>query len=279
MSWFSKTSYDGLGVSSMDDYRIPRQLLFGELPQGIPRKHFSLRLPWGNVGHSKIPPLPPKAAEGMAHPHRKGNCRLWGRIVVPTWETFVRVGRQQTPSLFIRLLPYEEELWKPRLAVLEGILSPVNHYGLYQGWRRIWGMKYNWKGHKDRNSRQEQNKEEWASSVGSCPKTQTLTSPPHEGEPAGTWEGSCSKGTTIKSIPVLTVNGHAHPKVDSRVTWNSQQMRCAALSSSAKNDGRLGRLNKLCAARTDRLTAFPAVRMSVYLTVPQPAWLEFSRLG
>ena len=32
---------------------------------------------------------------------------------------------------------------------------------------RIYGMKYIWKGHKDRN-RQEQNKKEWASSVGLC---------------------------------------------------------------------------------------------------------------
>ena len=48
----------------------------------------------------------------------------------------------------------------------------------------IYEMKYSWKGHKDRNRRQEQNKKEWASSVGLCQKKKTATSPPCEGEPA-----------------------------------------------------------------------------------------------
>ena len=49
-------------------------------------------------------------------------------------------------------------------------------------------MKYSWKGRKDKNRRQEQNKTEWASSVGLCQNTQTLTSPPRGGEPTGTFE-------------------------------------------------------------------------------------------
>ena len=39
---------------------------------------------------------------------------------------------------------------------------------------------------KHRHRRQEQNKKVWASSAGLCQKARTLTSPPREGEPAGT---------------------------------------------------------------------------------------------
>ena len=48
-------------------------------------------------------------------------------------------------------------------------------------------MKYSRKGHKDRNRHKNRiKKKEWASSVGSCHRTGTATSPLREGEPAGT---------------------------------------------------------------------------------------------
>ena len=62
-------------------------------------------------------------------------------------------------------------------------------------------MKYSWKGREDRNRRQEQNKKEWASSVSLCQKTQTLTSSPHEAEPARTMKIAFS----IKTKLTLTI--------------------------------------------------------------------------
>ena len=64
-------------------------------------------------------------------------------------------------------------------------------------------MKYSSKGWKDRNRSQEQNKKEWASSVGLSQKS--LTSPPCEGEPARTLhEHSVHKDTTHFDDPVFT---------------------------------------------------------------------------
>ena len=44
--------------------------------------------------------------------------------------------------------------------------------------RSIYKMKYSWKGHKDRNKTQEQNKKEWASSV-NLPQRHNLQHPHH----------------------------------------------------------------------------------------------------
>ena len=53
------------------------------------------------------------------------------------------------------------------------------------------------KGAKRHKQTQEQNKKEWASLAGLCQKTQTVASPPREGEPAGTGVGLlCKRGTS-----------------------------------------------------------------------------------
>ena len=68
---------------------------------------------------------------------------------------------------------------------------------------RIYGMKYSWKGHKDRNTTQEQNKKEWARSVGLCQKPETATSPPREGEPTGTLCASCMGAWRVRALFVV----------------------------------------------------------------------------
>ena len=72
---------------------------------------------------------------------------------------------------------------------------------------RIYGIKYSWKGHKDRNRHKNRMKKEWASSVGLC-QTSTITSPPREGEPAGTPVEYTSKTNThsvVKNLRFLVV--------------------------------------------------------------------------
>ena len=53
--------------------------------------------------------------------------------------------------------------------------------------RRIYGMKYSWKSHKDTRNRQKNRKKKGVGKLGwFISKTSTATAPPREGEPAGT---------------------------------------------------------------------------------------------
>lgn len=52
--------------------------------------------------------------------------------------------------------------------------------------RRIYGVKYSWNGRADRYRHQQQIKMRWANSSDLYHKIWIVTSPPHEGEPAGT---------------------------------------------------------------------------------------------
>ena len=75
----------------------------------------------------------------------------------------------------------------------KGELKEQNTVGRENLWNkiplegRIYGMKYKWKGRKHRNRGQEQDKNEWASLVGLCQKTDSNILP-REGQPAGTIE-------------------------------------------------------------------------------------------
>ena len=74
---------------------------------------------------------------------------------------------------------------------------------------RIYGMKYSWKGHKDRN--RDKNRIKRVGKLGwFMSKTQTVTSPPRESEPAGTALGEFETSLLTRR----TKTGQLMPKLE-----------------------------------------------------------------